>query len=42
MSVVIIIVTNGIYIFSATGADLDPVCPVIVLCEGHHWSDSER
>lgn len=42
MSAVIIILKHNIHFFSAAGADLDPVCPVLVVCEGHHWSDSER
>lgn len=31
----------GIDIPLSAGAGLDPVCPVPLLCEGHHRGDSE-
>lgn len=31
----------NIYLFCVAGADLDPVCPLPVLREGHHWGDPE-
>lgn len=32
---------NNIDLCCVAGADLDPVCSVPVLCEGHHWGYSE-